>query len=104
MRVRHEDLLYWSIMGAVTLVLMLFAVAIFTTNSWEIGGQLAVFSVPLVLWLCAVIGVTAAYWHERDEKKTKEDELKERQDKLAIESAEAKERMRLAAEREKVGA
>ena len=92
MIVRHEDRVFTLIVGAATIVAILFSAAIFTTESWAIGGKLAMFGLVVFFWACILVPTTIFYFEERDKRVTEERRRWEEQEKRRLERARLEER------------
>lgn len=88
MRLKHEDLIYWLIVSAATFVALLITIAIFSTESWAIGGQLTMFALVVIVWAGCMIGATGGFLSGRDERVKTEEEAWENREKRRLERAQ----------------
>lgn len=92
MTVRHEDRIFYGVIGAASVVAFLLACAIFSTQSWAVGGKLAVFAIVFLLWACAVVPTTIYYFEERDKRIRQEKERWEAEEERRLHRLRLEER------------
>jgi hypothetical protein len=83
--VRHEDRIFVLVVGAASIVAFLLGLAIFSTDSWAIGGKLAMFAAVVLLWACVLVPTTIFYFEERDKRVREERERWEAQEQRRLE-------------------
>jgi len=93
MKLIHEDLIYAFMVAAATLLALVFSIAIFSTESWAIGGKLAMFGVVALVWCIAMIPTAILFFEKRDDRVRAEKERWEAAEHRRLERAQLEEKV-----------